>query len=123
MSLYEECLSKLGEQALVLSEEQTNQLFDELQESFLFTFYGRIDWKKTNLKKTQFDISKEKFENITAYILWDNNLFSAIESELSIIINSIADVLKVSFDTWIYVPGKFVIEFYHDGEVTIGYCY
>ncbi|WP_442955688.1 CDI toxin immunity protein [Paenibacillus sp. IITD108] len=43
MSLYEECIGKLDKQALILSEVETNQLFDSLQDCFPFMFYGRIN--------------------------------------------------------------------------------
>lgn len=71
--------------------------------------------------KRKFDLLVENVVDIRAYILWDNALFPAVESKLSIIIENIDDIKKMSFDTWIYAPEEFVIEFYHEGEIIIGY--
>lgn len=47
MSLYEQCVNRLGKQAIVLSELKTVQIFDSLQDSFEFAFYGRINWDQS----------------------------------------------------------------------------
>ncbi|MEF2245382.1 CDI toxin immunity protein [Paenibacillus sp. IITD108] len=120
MSLYEECIGKLGKEALILSEVETIQLFDSLQDCFPFTFYGRIDWSQVKAKQ-KFDLLVENAVDVRAYILWDNALFPAIESKLSNILENIDYIKRVSFDTWIYAPEEFVIEFYHEGEIMIGY--
>ncbi|MFD2117630.1 hypothetical protein ACFSTH_09430 [Paenibacillus yanchengensis] len=112
---------KLGKQALILSEVETNRLFDSLQDCFPFTFYGRIDWNNVKSKQ-KLGLHAESTVDMRAYILWDNALFPAIESKMSTILENINDIKKVSFDTWIYVPEELVIEYYHEGEIMIGYC-
>ncbi|WP_452459091.1 CDI toxin immunity protein [Paenibacillus allorhizosphaerae] len=48
---------------------------------------------------------------------------SVLQVELHKMIHSIDDVLAVGFDTYNFRPSKFVFEFYHEGEVTIGLVY
>lgn len=120
-SLYDECLEKLGEQARVLTEEETIELFDDLQDSFPFTSYGRIDWESVKLKKPYSLETIVTSLETRVFILWDNAIFPAIESTMSQIINALSSIKKVSFDTWIFLPNGFVIEFYHEGEDNVGY--
>lgn len=122
MTLYEECISKLGTKASILTEELTNKIIDSLQEVFPFTFYGRIDWEKVKRKETKFDTADRKLEAEEVYILWDNAMYPALRSDFNSIIQNVQYVTRVSFDTWIYAPSKYVIEFYHEEEITIGYC-
>ena len=52
---------------------------------------------------------------------WDEATRPAVKSDLHHVLNHIEDVTIVSFDTWLFSPAeKYVIEFYHEGEVTIG---
>lgn len=120
-TLFEECMEQLGEQARVMSEKETIRLFDELQDSITFTTYGRIDWEAIELKERFSEEIEILPLETRVFIMWDNALFPAIESSLSCIMNCLESVKKVSFDTWIFSPNKFVIEFYHEGESNIGY--
>jgi hypothetical protein len=45
-----------------------------------------------------------------------------ILSDIVRVTDVIYDVAAVSFDTWVYATsGKYIIEIYHEGEVTIGW--
>ena len=126
MTLLEECTVALGNSAIVLSKEETNKIFDNMTNIFPISSWGRIDWanvKRVEKISSSHDISKyinNSMEDV--YILWSDANLPSIKTNLSNILNSIDDVTAVTFDTWLYNPNnKCVIEFYHEGEITIGW--
>ena len=124
LTLYEECLLAIGDSYRVLSEEETKKLFHSLELEYPFTVGGRIKWESTPVKIISDPIDIEKkikdYSEQTVFILWDNSLFTAIETKLNKVLEVIDDVTAVSFDTWLYSPSQFVIEFHHDGEIVLG---
>jgi hypothetical protein len=120
-TLFEECLEQLGEQAKVMTEEETIRLFDELQDVVHFTSYGRMDWDAVKRKEVFTAQSIDSLAETRVSILWDNAMFPAVESSLHKVLMVLESVKKVSFDTWIFLPNRYVIEFYHEGESNIAY--
>ncbi|NFP90988.1 hypothetical protein [Clostridium sporogenes] len=126
MTLYEECVEALKDNYTILGNNDKNRILTQLENKFLFTNYGRIDWDRV-IKKEQvndnLDIIEELVRNNTkVYIIWDEETLPVIKSDLFTVINAIDDITAVSFDTWIFSADKeFVIEFYHDGEIKIGF--
>ncbi|ENJ9654222.1 hypothetical protein AB2T14_001846 [Clostridium botulinum] len=126
MALYEECLEALKDNYAILGNDDKNRILTQLENKFLFTNYRRIDWDRV-IKKEQvndnLDIIEELVRNNTkVYIIWDEETLPVIKSDLFTVINAIDDIIAVSFDTWIFSANKeFVIEFYHDGEIKIGF--
>lgn len=129
MTLFEECLEALKEKNNIMGIFETNKLFNELKREFPMTSYGRIDWSKsTALNQGVYSCDyfeqilssiKDKKQNVI--ILWDESTLPAIESTLETVFNVIDDVTAVAFNTWIYLrKSKKVIEFYHDGSITVG---
>lgn len=124
MTLFEECLEVLGEEAKILTNEQSKIISEKLQDIFLFTNVGKISSKEIfaqNITNNIQSIFTDKVFDIDeeVYIIWDNMLLPVIKSKLSIVFENIDDVTAVSFDTWIFSETKkFVIEFYHENEVT-----
>ncbi len=56
------------------------------------------------------------------YIIWDEVNLPIIKTDLFSVIDVIYDVTAVSFDTWLFsVDEKSIIEFYHEGEIKIGF--
>jgi hypothetical protein len=97
--------------------------------TFPVSINGRIDWEKINNKKTVNSLEqiREVLEDVfpafdsKVLIIWDGAHLPVLESQLDRIIANLDDVTAVSFDTWLYSPvHKYVIEFYHEGDVTIG---
>ncbi len=130
MSLVDNCVNALGEEAVVLSHKETDILFSELSKQFSFTRWGRIDWTSVEHKLLATSVSeilslllsngKEISEAI--FILWDQVKLPAIKSNIYTVLSYIDEVTIVSFDTWIFCPdNKYVIEFYHEGDITIGW--
>lgn len=126
MILYEECLEVLKNNYTILSNEDGGKILSELKKKFPFTSWSRIDWNKV-IKKEQVNSTldiKEKLRgnNNTVYIIWDEATLPIIKSDLFSVIDAIDDVTAVSFDTWIFsFNEQFVVEFYHDGEIKIGF--
>ncbi len=126
MTLFEECLMALGKDVIQLSEKETTKVFESMLKLFPINFWGKIEWKKINHKIQILSINEiTKHININdneIYILWDEMSLPSIKTNINNVLNVIEDVTAVSFDTWIYCPSEgYVIEFYHENEITIGW--
>ncbi|MFN6497299.1 MAG: hypothetical protein RMX65_009870 [Nostoc sp. DedQUE01] len=131
MSLLDECITALGDNTTVLSSQETENIFSIFEAQFPITRWARIDWGKINQKITvnsndeiisylQHHFTQEDLEE-KLYILWNDASLPAVQAKLEQIIRVRDDVTAVSFDTWIFsLKFKYVIEFYHEGEITIG---
>ncbi|WP_433943162.1 hypothetical protein [Paenibacillus sp. SN-8-1] len=128
MSLFDECIEVLGENAHVLSDSQREQILNNFEDSFPFTHWGRIDWDKVSNHtevNTVEDINSFLNQNVDysniIYVIWDEVTLPIIQSNLEKVFEFIDDVTAVSFDTWLFSPSSgYVIEIFHDGEVRIG---
>ncbi|HMM19086.1 MAG TPA: hypothetical protein PKA10_00010 [Selenomonadales bacterium] len=130
MTLLEECISALGNNTEKLSPQDTISAFQAMNLAFPMTSWGRIDWDKVE-NKIRITSINEAIEKLVgeqkrvekiAYILWDEASLPALKTNLEKISQVIDDVIAVSFDTWIFCPSaQFVIEFYHEGEITVGW--
>lgn len=123
MTLFDECIEALGNPTILGDVESQNE-FNRFRESFSFS-YGRIDWSKINQRETVIGTSdilgKIKNNDGEFFIIWDNARLPVIKSKIEDIFKALDDVLAVSFDTWLYRPEDgTIIEFFHEGEVTIG---
>ncbi len=135
MTLFEECLEVLGEDAKVLNEDNTAKIFTQFESCFPMVYiaesiWSRVDWSKiTNkytidtdvceilgiLKSNHLDIKDD------IMILWNEATLPVIEIKLNKMLENVDDVTAVGFDTWIYCPkNDYVIEFYHNGETIFG---
>lgn len=129
MTLLDECFEALQGNYTILSNKQKDAVLKEFFDAFPLTDWGRIDWKK--LKIVRKYMYQENFINsIISYfgnrnediiIVWDEINHPVITCKLSVIQNVIDDITAVSFNTWIFSKDKKkVVEFYHDGEITLG---
>lgn len=120
--LLQECIGYTG--AKILNHEEGNKILEEIQEKIPFTVYGRVDFDKFKFQNIIESISSIH-ELITIseefYVMWDNVNLPCLKSELNSIIKFIDDVKAVSFDTWVVsLDYNTIIEFYHEGEITLG---
>ena len=137
MTLFEECLEALGKDAKVLTEDDTTKIFAQLESCFPMVYiaesiWSRVDWSKISNKYTiDADINKTieilKSNNLNidnnVFILWNEATLPVVETKLNKILENIDDVIAVGFDTWIYCPySNYLIEFYHENEITLGVC-
>ncbi|WP_181646102.1 CDI toxin immunity protein [Paenibacillus anseongensis] len=128
--MFEECVSALGEGTTILPEEKSQEIYELFPKSYPLTPWSRIDWEHVRLKMTirnEIELTNflsEKYGQIDedeVFILWGYGDCPVLVTQLYKFINSMDDVLAVSSDVFILSPSKYVVEFHHDGEITIGY--
>lgn len=130
MTLFEECIEALQPSVKILPLSQRLLYSRLISDNFPMQLNGSINWLQVNQKIRISDSNKifsylEQKLNIPekeAFILWDGAHLPVMQADIVRIIHSIDDVTAVGFDTWIILPkNKLVIEFYHEGDITIGY--
>jgi hypothetical protein len=130
MSLVDDCMNALGEDVVILHKEETDEVFHMLTQRFTFTRWGRIDWSQVKHCTTVNSVSdilsvlmdKGREIHNPVFILWDEAKLPAIKSNIQRVLSHIEEITIVSFDTWIFCPDdNYVIEFYHEGDITIGF--
>ncbi|NBI30728.1 CDI toxin immunity protein [Chengkuizengella marina] len=128
MTLFEECILALGNNQKIVTEEETNQYFEQLVNMFSIVSWGRIEWETISKKyrlnhiSEVLDYLKEHgIEERSIILLWNYSDAPAVKTNLTNIFNCIDDVTAVGSDTFVFCPtGKYVIEFFHEGEITLG---
>lgn len=130
MTLFEECIQALGDKVEIMSSEKTQELFKHLVKNYPVTLWGRIDWDKIkekykiHLPQESLKILNKKYPdhlNNIVFLLWNYSDATCVKTELQRALDCIDDVTAVGSDTWIYCPTEYVIEFFHEGEVTLGF--
>lgn len=120
--LLQECVESTG--GKLLNYDEGNRILEEIQEKIPFRLDGRVDFSKFKFKNNINTIASisELIKNSTEfYVMWDEVSLPFLKSELKDIIKFIDDVTAVSFDTWIVSSDyNTIIEFYHEGEITLG---
>lgn len=130
MTLFEECLQALGIEVRILSDNETSMIFNKFVSDFPVTSWGRVDWNKIHSKqhiKNSSEIlpflKEKKGINLDSeiYLLWNYSEAPSIIAKLHKAIAVKDDVTAVGSDTWFYDPELgYVVEFFHEGEITIG---
>lgn len=117
MTLFEECIEALNNYSIIEDDKLKEQILSNLN----LTFYGKLDVSqygephKASLNELHLLPGEKEY-----YIIWTDAEIPIIKSSIDDILENIYDVLAVSFDTWlISVDMKDIIEFYHEGAVTI----
>lgn len=128
--LFKECVEALHPNIKVLPEVESQKLYCDLQSKFPFACWGRIEWNSYKNKVDGINFKdvvnclydKYKIRDYTVFVLWGYGNSPVIETNLQNIISHIDDINAVGGDQWLYCPShKFVIELYHDSNVTIGF--
>jgi hypothetical protein len=121
-TLLQECIEFTG--AKILNYEEGNQILEEIQGKIPFTLDGRVDFtkfKSKNIINTISSINESITISTEFYVMWDEVNLPCLKCELKDIIKFIDDVTAVSFDTWMVSSDyNTIIEFYHEGEITLG---
>lgn len=130
MSLLEECIEALQNSSQVVSGNKKTEIQNTFNKTLPLTSWGRINWALLNNKLTITEVQQvvehlkksEKDVSSAVYIIWDEASLPVIKSDFNTIVSHLDDVTAVSFDTWLYCPSEgWVLEFYHDGEITLGF--
>lgn len=130
MNLLEECIEVLQPNVKVFPVDQSSSYSRIISDNFPITVSGRINWEKVDKKIIINDYSdiqdclKEKLGEFEEKILifWACADLPVLQTNFSIMLKYIDDVLAVDFDTWVIsLKHRFIIEFYHDGDITIGF--
>ncbi|NMD72836.1 hypothetical protein HHO41_21680 [Bacillus sp. DNRA2] len=121
--LFEECVEALGENVTVYSNAKSKELYDLFQQHITFTQWSRIDWSKINKYKAIHDLKEvsDLFYQEDIEVYWSYGNFPVLKTKFDNIMGAFEDLVAVSPDTFLYVPRKYVIEVYHEGEITLGY--
>ncbi|MCR8630882.1 hypothetical protein [Paenibacillus radicis (ex Xue et al. 2023)] len=129
--LFNECVESLGDATIVLSEESGRMIMHELVSIFPLASWGRIDWSKVERKikvnsPTEIIniLGKELDGNDTYFfILWGYSDSPCLKAKLGRIIQYVDGVMRVGTDQFVFcLENSVVIEFYHDGDITIGFA-
>ena len=117
-----ECKEALGAAGKILEQEEKDAVYRIFTEKVPFLPWG-IDWEQFNAFQNISEIDEiyEKCESKEFYIIWSAR-FPIIKSDIDKIIKNIDDVCAVSPDTWLFSANyDEVIEFYHEGKITLGH--
>ncbi|WP_459208854.1 CDI toxin immunity protein [Bacillus mojavensis] len=127
MDLFDECLEALGKNKEILSEELTAKYYELLSNSFPFTSRGGIKWEEVcfyqsiDYEEEIYDwLAKQHFKDRNIIILWGYGEQPALKTSIEHALNVIDDVNAVGSDTFMFSESGYVIEFFHDGDFTIG---
>ena len=121
--LLQECLEALGDYGYILNTKESKEILDLFYKSVPISQYSRVDFEKIDSSKNIDNASELLIQskNKEFYIIWDELNLPIVKSKLNKIINSIDDVVAVSFDTWLLSTNmNEIIEFYHEGEIKLG---
>ncbi len=130
MTLFEECIEALQPEVEVLPINQRNEHSRLMTKEYPISINGRIDWAKVGNKQKVnscneiISVLQKHFDsvNLDVLLIWDGAHLPVVKSNLSKVLIYIDDVTAVGFDTWLFCPEqKYVIEFYHEGEITVAY--
>ena len=121
--LFDECIEALGSGVTIFSNEKSNELQNSFQNQVPFSRFGLIDWNKienhhliSNLSEVADLLNQEYVE-----VYWRYSDFPVIKAKFQNVINVFDELIAVESDIFLYIPMKYVIEVYHEGEITIGY--
>ncbi len=122
-ALFDECIEALGDDVTVYSDAKSKELYALFIQQIPFTQWSRIDWSKINKYKAIHDLKEvsDLFYQEDIEVYWSYGNFPVLKTKLDNIIGAFEDLVAVSPDTFLYVPKKYVIEVYHEGEITLGF--
>jgi hypothetical protein len=118
----------------VLDMKRTESIIEEFSNIFPITFWNRIDWE--NDRVNQLNINEQDIKDIPSilvskgydtstpiYIFWGYDNYPSVKTALSRhLLSAIDEIVWLGTDLYIYCPKqKYVIEFFHDDSVNIGW--
>ena len=132
-SLFEEVSDNLLE-IEILDANKSDVIVNNFCGTFPIAFWNRIDWEKDHVNKLEMNI--QDIENIPLilhskgfdtstpiYVFWGYNDYPCVKTSLTTqMLSKIDDIVWLGEDLYIYCPTqRYVIEFFHDDSVNIGW--
>ncbi|MNE35666.1 hypothetical protein D3C80_1294410 [compost metagenome] len=131
MTLFEELIELLSDDVVIETFQETDRLLHFLVETYPVTRWGRIDWEAVSDKHVVVSVQEVAgilesnlggSNDLKVNLLWNYSDAPSIRVSLNQVVKYIDDVLAVGSDTWITCPDfSFVIEFFHEGEIVLGF--
>lgn len=125
-------LFDIRDDVLPLSKEDEELIMDEFVHVFPVTEWGRVDWSKVESKVSFEDEDIDSIKDVfiaqgldlsqEVFLLFVYGDFPFVKTSLQRILVNLEEVRGSGSDQFIYCPtSKFVIEYFHDGDITIGW--
>lgn len=116
----------------ILDEKESDKVETEMTECFPIAWYGRIDWDRLSNKivipnedisNIPFFLSQQSLENtLPVYIIVGLYKYPVVKTSLTTALDNIEEIMSMGPDQWIYCPfSKYVIEFFHDNIISVGW--
>ncbi|MGE8036706.1 hypothetical protein [Lysinibacillus sp. NPDC093692] len=118
----------------IQDSNKSDLIVEDFSANFPFTFWNRIDWRSVNINQIEVIdqeitsipsllISKGLDTSIPIYIFWGYDSHPCIKTKLTNeLLSNIEEIVWLGSDLYIYcLTQKYVIEFFHDDTVNIGW--
>jgi hypothetical protein len=123
------------EDVFILTKEDGDLIMDEFVKVFPIAEWGRVDWDRVQNKVRIEDWTMESIQDVlrllrsqgfdlnqTAYLMGSTGSLPNVKSSVQRILANLDELTWIGWDQIIYCPNsKYVIESFHDGELTIGW--
>lgn len=118
----------------ILDSTKSNGIVEDFSDNFPISFWNRIDWE--NGRVNRIEINEQEIKNISSlliskgfntsipiYIFWGYDSHPCVKTKLTNeLLHHIEEIVWLGNDLYIYCPTqKYIIEFFHDDTVTIGW--
>ncbi|WOV86974.1 hypothetical protein QWT69_14010 [Sporosarcina oncorhynchi] len=118
----------------ILDSNKTNSIVEDFSVNFPIGSWNSIDWETTIVNRVEINPQEIKsvpslliskgFDTLTPiYIFWGYNSYPCVKTNLTEeLLSTIEEIAWLGSDLYIYcLRQKYVIEFFHDNTVTIGW--
>ncbi|TDK61742.1 hypothetical protein E2K98_12700 [Bacillus salipaludis] len=118
----------------ILSSDETELIIKDFTDNFPIAFWNRINWaeksvnqlaiNEVEINSIPFILNRKGFDTSSSiYIFWGTGNFPGVRTTLtSGLLQKYDEILWVGSDMYYYCPvQKYIIEFFHDDSINIGW--
>lgn len=118
----------------ILDSSNSDSIVNDFSENFPITSWNRIDWENAIVNRVELNdqgiksifslLNSKGFDTlIPIYIFWGYNDHPCVKTKLTgELLSKIEDIVWLGNDLYLYcITQKYVIEFFHDDTVNIGW--
>lgn len=118
----------------VLDSNNSNLIVQDFSENFPIAFWNRIDWENALVNRVELNdqgiksipslLISEGFDtSVPIYIFWGYDNHPCVKAKLTKeLLSNIEEIVWLGHDLYLYcLTQKYVIEFFHDDTVNIGW--